>query len=228
MTTWDERFREGHYPQEPDPEPVLRAMVDTFPDGRALDVATGTGRNAVFLAEQGYRVDGIDQSTEGLRITRERAATRGVDDRLSLTQADAREFDYPDSAYDVVTISYFRTLDRLNDIKSALKPGGILFYQHHVRSPEATVGPSGNRYRFRANELLHACLDLTILHYEASTTSPAANEGAGSTESAETTGSPDGDGPRDEGDRVSATATIVARNSHGGTQSYPETHWART
>ncbi len=216
MTTWDERFREGAYPRDPEPSPVLRAMVNTFPAGRALDIATGTGRNAVFLAERGYDVDGIDQSGEGLEITRERAAERGIDDRLSLTRADAKEYDYPASTYDVVTISFFRTLDRLNDIKEALTPGGVLFYQHHLRSPEATVGPSGDRYRFRTNELLNACLDLTVIYYEASTTYPEAGEGAGT-----------GVDTERDGERVSATATVVARNSHGGSQAYPETHWNR-
>jgi SAM-dependent methyltransferase len=211
MTSWDERFRDGDYPHEPEPSPVLRSMVETFPDGRALDVATGTGRNAVFLAEAGYDVDAIDQSREGLRITRERAEQRGITDRLSLVHADAKEYDYPESRYDVVTISFFRTLDRLNDVKDALRPGGILFYQHHLRSPEATVGPSGDRYRFRANELLHACLDLTVLSYEAST------------DYTDHHGEGDGGG---DSDRVSATATVVARNSHGGTQSYPESRRA--
>jgi SAM-dependent methyltransferase len=210
MTTWDERFREGDYPREPEPSPVLRALIDTFPEGRALDIATGTGRNAVFLAERGYEVDAIDQSVEGLRITRARAAERGVGDRLNLHEADATEYDYPDSEYDVVTISFFRTLDRLNDIKDALTPGGILFYQHHLRSPEATVGPGSDRYRFRANELLHACLDLTVLHYEAS-----AEYERGS-----------GEGDEADDRRVSAMAAVVARNSHGGTQTYPETHRA--
>ena len=46
-TTWDERFRRGDYPADPDPTGLLRRRVDTLPDGRALDVATGTGHNAV-------------------------------------------------------------------------------------------------------------------------------------------------------------------------------------
>lgn len=70
MTTWDERFRDGEYPQDPEPSPVLRRYIDALPDGRALDVATGMGRNAVFLAAHGYQVDGIDRSREGLKITR--------------------------------------------------------------------------------------------------------------------------------------------------------------
>jgi len=197
MTTWDERFRTGEYPSEPTPSPVLREYIDETSSQRALDVACGTGRNTVFLAEQGYEVDALDQSSEGLRITRENARKRGVDERINLIQTDAKEFDYPEDRYGVVTISFFRTLDRLGDIKAALKEGGLLFYQHHLRSePPAKAGPSSDRYRFRSNELLHACLDLTVLYYE---------------ESSE----------QQEGE-LSATVELVARNSHGGTQSYPE------
>lgn len=198
MTSWDERFRTGAYPSDPEPSSVLRKYVDDTADGRALDVACGTGRNAVFLAEQGYEVDAVDRSIEGLRITESTAAERGVDDRINLIQADATEFEYPADRYDLVTISFFRVLDRLSDIKAALGPDGLLFYQHHLRSePPATVGPSTDRHRFASNELLRACLDLTVLYYE---------------ESSE----------RREED-LSATVELVARNSHGTAQSYPET-----
>lgn len=196
MTSWDERFRSGEYPTDLDPAPVLRSYIEATEDGRAMDVACGPGRNAVFLAERGYEVDALDQSLEGLRLTREKAAERGVGDRINPIQADATRYDYPAERYDLVTISFYRTLDRLGDIKAALKPGGSLFYQHHLRAdPPAEAGPSSDRHRFRSNELLHACLDLTVLHYE---------------ESSE----------RWRGDR-SSTVTIIARNSHGGTQSYP-------
>ncbi|MFB6154995.1 MAG: class I SAM-dependent methyltransferase [Haloferacaceae archaeon] len=197
MVSWDERFRNGDYPRAPDPDPVLRAYVDSFPDGRALDVATGTGRNAIFLASHGYRVDAIDQSEAGLKIAGEEARERGVADRVSFERADATEYEYTEAAYDVVTISFFRTLDRLADVKAALAPGGVLFYQHHLRTTEEVArGPSTDRYRFASNELLRACLDLTVLHYE------------------ETSSLYEG--------RPSATVTLVARNTTGGAQSYPE------
>lgn len=194
MGTWDERFREGEYPSDPDPAELLADNLDWFPDGRALDIATGTGRNAVELAAAGYDVDAIDQSREGLRIAQRNAADRDVD--ISCIQADANEFEYPSAEYDVITISFFRTLDRLGDIKEALTPGGVLFYQHHLRSTDdVTVGPSTDRYRFRANEMLHACLDLTVLRYQEYT-----EEFQG---------------------RTAANVAIVARNSAGGRQSYP-------
>jgi SAM-dependent methyltransferase len=197
MTTWDERFRRGDYPQDPDPSPVLANYVEEMPDGRALDVATGTGRNAVFLATEGYTVDAVDRSAEGLAITRENARERGVADRLNPVQADVSTFVFPPERYQVVTLSFYRAVDRLPDIEAALAPGGYLFVEHHLRSAEPTPsGPSGDRYRFAANELLHACLDLTVLYYDESTEQR-----------------PD--------DRRRASARLLARNTSGPRQSYP-------
>lgn len=196
MKDWDERFRNGEYPRAPDPSPMLERYVEASPVGRALDVATGTGRNAVFLAEAGYEVDAIDQSREGLRVTRERAADRGVADRLHPVQADVPSYAFPEATYDLVAVSFYRAVDRFPDIKEALVPGGVLFVQHHLRTTDdVDLGPSGDRYRFAANELLYACLDLTVLRYE---------------EGLET---------RDDDSR-GATARILARNTAGPRQSY--------
>jgi SAM-dependent methyltransferase len=199
MTTWawDERFREGEYPQDPDPSDVLKRYVETFPEGRALDVATGTGRNAVFLAERGYEVDAIDRSREGLRIARENARERGVADRTEWIQTDVPSHAFPEEAYDVITISYYRAVDRFPDIKEALAPGGVLYVEHHLRSTdEAAAGPSSDRYRFASNELLHACLDLTVIHYQE--TSDVRDDGG-----------------------LAPNARVVARKTTGTRQSYP-------
>ncbi len=194
---WDERFREGEYPQNPETSPVLRRYIDALPDGRALDVATGTGRNAVFLAAHGYQVDGIDQSRAGLEIARENAVDRGVADRTNWIQADVPTYGFPDATYDVITISFYRAVDRFPDITEALAPGGVLFVQHHLRTSDPVdSGPSGDRYRFAANELLHACLDLTVLYYDERTEE------------------------RSDG-RTGALTQILARNSTGHRQSYP-------
>ncbi|MFP8955415.1 class I SAM-dependent methyltransferase [Natrialbaceae archaeon A-CW3] len=202
MADWDERFRTGSYPQEPEPSPVLRHYLADIPSGRALDVATGTGRNAVFLAEEGYTVDAIDQSLEGLRITRERAAERGVVNRLNPIRADVPTYTFPTAAYDLITISFYRAVDRLPDVMDALAPGGYLFVEHHLRSTVPTPsGPSTDRYRFAANELLHACLDLTVLYYDESTE----------------------ERPEDE---RRANARLLARRTSGTSQSYPS-RWDR-
>ncbi|KAA9395946.1 class I SAM-dependent methyltransferase [Haloarcula sp. CBA1130] len=197
MTTWDERYRTGAYPQCPDPHSVLDRYLPTFPEGRALDIATGTGRNALPVAAAGYRVDAVDQSREGLRIARENAHTAGVEDDIEWLQADLDSFTYPASTYDLITISFYRPVDRLPDIIEALADGGCLFIQHHLRtSDDVDGGPSGDRYRFASNELLRAGLGLTVLHYDERTTTT--------------------------GETTAATAQLVARKSHGSRQSYPD------
>ena len=197
MTNWDDRFRAGEYPRDPEPSPVLREYVDAVPEGRALDVAAGTGRNALFLAEAGYAVDALDSSRVGLEIARETARERGIEDRLNPIQADVPTYSFPPDAYELITISYYRAVDRFPDIKEALVPGGYLFVEHHLRSSDPTPsGPTNDRYRFASNELLRSCLDLTVLYYDETTEER-----------------PD--------DRRRANARILARNSRGPRQSYP-------
>lgn len=53
MTGWDERFHEGQYPRDSDPPTILQRFVEAFPEGHALDVATGTGRCSVFPRKSG-------------------------------------------------------------------------------------------------------------------------------------------------------------------------------
>ncbi len=199
MVDWDERFATGEYPRDPEPSPVLREYEPVFPDGRALDVATGTGRNAVHLAAVGYEVDAIDRSAEGLRITRERAAERGTEvaARLNPIRADVPSHGFPTATYELITVSYYRAIDRFPDLIDALVPGGYLFVEHHLRSTDSTPsGPNSDRYRFAANELLHAGLGLSVIHYDEGT-------------------------EERPGDRRRATARLLARRSHGARQSYP-------
>lgn len=192
---WDEQYRTGEFDPPEIPSPLLEEIVNLLPEGRALDIATGTGRNALFLAEQGYAVDAIDISEEALATARDRAAERSLE--VDWIRADLLDYEFPERAYDVVMVDFYTAFDRLPDIKDALAPDGVLLYEHHLRSTDPIeCGPEGDRYRFRSNDLLHACLDLTVLRYE------------------ETTRTVDG--------RTAAVVALVARNSAGGAQRYPE------
>jgi SAM-dependent methyltransferase len=76
---WDERYREGDWVDTRGPAEVLVRAVPWLPArGRALDLACGAGRNALFLAERGLRVVAVDLSLEGLRHTVRRARSRGL------------------------------------------------------------------------------------------------------------------------------------------------------
>ncbi len=126
---------------------------------------------------------------------------------MNWLRADLADFDVGHRRYDVITVSFFAALEHLPTLKEALAPGGVLVYEHHLRSSDPVAGPSSDRYRYRSNDLLRACLDLTILSYEERRR--PIDEG---------TSNGDGDG---NGDGTVAVATLVARRSSGGTQSYP-------
>jgi len=193
---WNEKYStDEEFDLPDDPIPELARRIDTLPAGRALDVATGTGRNARFLAAEGYDVDAVDVSDEALDRAASAAERDGVD--VNWIRADIDDAEFEREAYDVITVSYFAALDRLPDLAAALAPGGVLVYEHHLRSSDPVdIGPSDDRYRFPSNHLLHACLDLTILGYEERTRLD------------------------DEG-RTQAVATLVGRKTWGGEQSYP-------
>lgn len=195
MPDWDDLYRSGEYEPPRGPSPLLEEKIGAAPSGRALDVATGTGRNARFLAERGYAVEAIDASAEALDRAREAAAASGLD--VEWIRADVETFDFPVERYDVVTMSFFRAIDRLPDVKAALRPGGVLFHEHHLRSTAPVDrGPGCDRFRFAANDLLRCHIDLTVLYYE--------------------------EAVRTSGGRRAAVASLMARNSRGPSQAYPD------
>lgn len=157
---WNERYRDDEHDPPTAPTDLLERYVYNLPNGRALDVATGGGRNAIFLAERGYDVDAIDISGEGLAIARERADERGVD--VGFVRGDIEGYEFPRGTYDVIVVSHYYSLNALPALKRTLAPGGVLLYEHRLDPP----GDDSHRFRFQPNDLLRACLDLRIVHYE--------------------------------------------------------------
>ncbi|USZ73270.1 class I SAM-dependent methyltransferase [Natronosalvus halobius] len=167
---WNDHYEDSTHRSPGDPSAVLEAFVDDIPAGRALDIATGGGRNARFLAECGWRVDAIDISSTVLSRAREREQDRerSLERRLGINWilADVDRYGFRLNAYDLVTISFFDARDRLPAILDALAPGGVLVYEHYLDDANSGgPGSPGNRYRFEPNELLEACSRLEIRYY---------------------------------------------------------------
>lgn len=196
---WNERYRTGDYRHEGDPADLLVDSVSWLPAGRALDLATGTGRNALCLAEHGYEVDAVDLSDEGLAIAQQKADERGLD--VNWIQADLDTFVIPRDTYTVITVIGYYDMELLESLAEALVRGGILLYEHHL-GPAAIAdrGPQTDEFRARSNEVLHAALELTILEYR---------EWSKTYDSDTTTGEID---PR---------VSLIARNGLAGDAWYP-------
>ena len=129
--------------------------------GHALDLGCGDGRIALFLANAGYHVTGVDVSQVGLDRLERKATNRGLDHRLELVQADIRTLSFSPVAYDIVIA--VTVLDHIpkedlaptfEKITLSIKPGGILFAKVH------NVDDPGNADSEDASELRTA-----IKHY---------------------------------------------------------------
>lgn len=126
---WDERYRGEDYVYGTAPNDFLRDQIEHIPAGRVLCLAEGEGRNAVFLAEQGFDVTAVDQSSVGLDKARRLATDRGVE--IDTVVADLAGFSIEPDAWDVI-VSIFAHMPPAarrhihREAVRGLRPGGVL------------------------------------------------------------------------------------------------------
>lgn len=167
---WDRKFASSEYIHGKNPARFLEDNVGHLPrGGKALDVAAGEGRNAVFLARQGFEVDAIDISHVGLEKARRLAKETGVDIRTVV--ADLTQHTFPKEAYDLVVIFNYLERGLIDGIKGTLKPGGMVVYQTFtVDDLESASGHTIRReYLLEPGELRELFDDCEILEYREGT-----------------------------------------------------------
>lgn len=103
---WDQRYREQELVWGVEPNRFVVEVVADLPPGRALDVAAGEGRNAVWLAEQGWQVTASDFSAVAVERGKKLARERGVE--VEWLCADARNPAPRREGYDLVLLSYLQ------------------------------------------------------------------------------------------------------------------------
>ena len=131
---WNRRYASGDRHPTPEPSRFLVAEVGGMAPGRALDLACGAGRNAVWLAEKGWRVTAVDFSDVGLTMARDLARARGVE--VDWIEADVVAWVPESRAYDLVCALYLQlpAPERrrvLGHAVGALAPGGTLLVVGH-------------------------------------------------------------------------------------------------
>lgn len=158
---WERRYREGAYAERTHPTAFLAEWEPRLPRGRALDVACGAGRNALFLASTGRRVDALDISPTALARGRAAAASRGLEIRWIEADLDPDpDAVLPEGPYDLIVVVRYVHRGILAPLWKRLAPGGALLCEQHVDSTEEVVGPRHADFRMRPNELLRAVLAL--------------------------------------------------------------------
>jgi tellurite methyltransferase len=158
--TWDERYAGGKY-SSAEPHKLLISLVEKLKPGKALDLACGTGRHAIFLAANDWRVTAVDNSRVGIEIARKRAAERGVEVDFRVADLEKGEFKPEENAYDLICDFYYLQRELFAEMKKALKTGGIIVSTIHIFGENETEGA----FLLREGELREFFDDFEILHY---------------------------------------------------------------
>ena len=134
---WDERHATGAPVESYDPDPTLIDEVTALRPGRALDLGSGDGRNAVWLASRGWIVTAVDFSSVGLDRGRALATDRGVE--IEWVRADLLEWEPPQREFDLVTLFFIHLPPDERHVvfaraASAVARGGTLLIVAHDRT----------------------------------------------------------------------------------------------
>lgn len=132
---WDERYSSEEYAYGTKPNEFLEANVRHIPKGKLLSIAEGEGRNAVFLAKQGYTVTAVDASLVGLNKARKLAEENGVD--IELIHADLADYDLGENQWDGI-VSIFCPLPSsirkqlYKKVEAGLKRNGVFLLEAYT------------------------------------------------------------------------------------------------
>ncbi len=143
---WDERYAQREQTFTPEPNRQVVAEVAGLAPGIALDLATGEGRHAVWLASLGWRVVALDYAGVGVRRAAARARAEGH--TIAFAQADVYTLHWPPARFDLVLAAFFhpRPSQRgalYRAAAGALRPGGSLLQVSYDKAnlTEGTGGP---------------------------------------------------------------------------------------
>jgi SAM-dependent methyltransferase len=142
------------------PSPLLVKTAQDLPPGKALDLACGTGRNALWLATQGWEVTAVDGSKAAIEILRSRSEERGLQVDAHIADLEKHEFEIQRDAWDFIAICYYLQLDLIESSKRGVKPGGLLLVVVLVAEP----GEQPTKHRLSRGELIRCFDGWEILH----------------------------------------------------------------
>lgn len=172
--SWDERYGGPDRVWSGRPNAVLAVEAADLVPGRAVDLGCGEGGDAIWLAERGWQVTGIDFSEAGLARAAAHAAERGVADRIEWRQADLRTWAPDGEQWDLVTSHFLHLLDdgmleATRQMAGAVAPGGtLLVVGHHADDAHTGLRWSMPGVLFTAEDLQPALdPELFDVHVEA-------------------------------------------------------------
>lgn len=143
---WNEKFANTEYAYGTEPNDFLVSAVTKLKRGATLSLAEGEGRNAVWLAQQGFTVSAIEQSEKGVGKTLRLALQRGV--IVMAERGELETFHIQPNSWDLVVSIFAHTPQELRrklhrQVVAGLKPGGVFVLEAYTPAQIAnnTGGP---------------------------------------------------------------------------------------
>ena len=162
-TGWNERYRQSERLWSEGPNMFVADRLAHAEPGVGIDVASGEGRNSIWLAERGWKMTAVDFSE--VAIERGRAAS----DEVDFVVADVMEWE-PEESYDLALIAYLHLPERdmrrvIERVASWLRPGGELFLIGHDESniDEGHGGPQSPEILTRVEDTVEWLEDLEVI-----------------------------------------------------------------
>jgi len=148
------------------PSSLLRQIFETgawqLPPGRALDIAAGKGRNALYLAERGFEAVAVDISCVALDAARRHAEQQHL--HVDFQQLDLEQ-SFPEGEYDLILNINYLQRSLIPKIKAALTVGGHLIFETYSIDQQVIGHPKNPSYLLAHNELLDHFRDFRVLYY---------------------------------------------------------------
>lgn len=165
---WDERYSAEEYAYGTDPNDFLAEQANKIPQGKVLCLAEGEGRNAVYLAKQGYEVVAVDASSVGMQKAQRLASDNDV--TITTVVSDLAHFQIEPNTYDGVVSIFCHVPKDIRaklhrDVIAGLKPGGILLLEAYTPAQlqHGTGGPKTDELTMTMGALKIELADLEFL-----------------------------------------------------------------
>jgi SAM-dependent methyltransferase len=136
-----------------------------LPSGKALDIAMGSGRNTLYLAERGLEVEGIDISHEDIRQALNTARERGIEIHAHVVDIEGSDYRIKKDAYDLIVCFNYLYRPLIPMIIEGLRKGGVAVYETYLLEQADYGKPKNPAYLLKHNELLDMFRDLRCLRY---------------------------------------------------------------
>jgi SAM-dependent methyltransferase len=141
---WDKKYKNNVVPRKV--VDVVKQYAKLASGKSALDIACGMGRNAKFLASEGFEVHALDISDVAIK------SLEGIEN-IRAEEVDFDTYTLEENAYDLIVCTYYLNRELFPQIEKALKEDGLFIFQTFMHHPDNTKVPSNRSFLLEEGEL---------------------------------------------------------------------------